>query len=619
MVAIRDLLNESEKGEFQNVVSWRNGTAESISDESLTDVESEESELRSGVLNNGADHFDAEIPCDWEFITGQRSDDDSCIGGPIPLVEEWSSTFGKNSKVAAEDSTWLGEELSRCSSLTTNPESELEQSVRLGDEEFISQFEKDLIAHEEAEREVELAQASLKGDLKRLMSVCCPQPDAERKRALDEVALIANRVGAEELSLISIIRGIYVAKNAREVSTPKQEHCEILGSGSSSCSHRSFDDVEELERTKKLCSHALASYGGAFDFLKTKDIYGCLEEELAAGEQKIRGQLGGGSFTLLGRETGICKPRYYVAVDHSINSIVLSVKGTSNFNDFLTDLSSDLHPIVAKLPPSHGEGESKLKSASVVGGVHRGFYQSAAHVLSGARDELLRLSDEHPGYDIFLTGHSLGASVASIATILLYKDEDFVKGANRTRCIAFGPAPSVTENVGEAFNGVITSYINKDDLVSGLEVHAAARFVDLCKGIEKLPLLTRLAIDFGLTRFVSGQLKNVGTSATEHLPMPVYTAGTVVHIRSKECCDRISYSKMQRVQNQSTNCSDPERVLYHHEELRRVADSIERVPTRRQKFQQVKISANAWLDHHPDNYVTTFAVLLAAKMVEVET
>ncbi|KAJ8904111.1 hypothetical protein NDN08_000639 [Rhodosorus marinus] len=606
-------------------MSLTKGTAESVMDEALTDsdVESEDSVLRSGVFNCKAGNIPEEARCYWDNLAEQLSDDGSCTSGPSTLLDEWSSTFGKNNTVSAEDAIHFDGELSRCSSLVTNAESELEQSVSQGDEDFISQFEKDLIARKEEEREDELAQASLKGDLKRLMSVCCPRPDAERKRALDEVAMIANRVGAEELSLMSILRGIQVAKNFPEVSRTRNEEHEILGRGTqapSGCAQPSPTDVEELERTNKLSSHALASYGGALEFMKTKDIYECSEEELAAEEQKIRGQLdpSSGNFTLVSGESGPCKPRYYVAVDHSIKSIVLSVKGTSNIDDVMTDLSPDLHPVVARAPPSHGECESTLKRPFVVGGVHRGFYQSAKHIVSGSRNELLRLSEEHPGYDIFLTGHSLGASAASLATILLYKDEDYVNRANRTRCVAFGPAPCVTEAIGEVFNEVITSYINNDDVVSAMEIHTAAQFVEMCKEIEKLPLLTRLAINFGFTRLVSGQIKKIRTCDVDRLQMRVYSAGTVFHIRSKEGCDRVTYRNMQKLQAQPKECSDPQRVQYHQEELRRVADSIEVVPARRQGFQDVTFSANAWLDHQPSNYVNIFGFLLAARRAEIE-
>mmetsp|Transcript_28310 Transcript_28310/g.111164 ORF Transcript_28310/g.111164 Transcript_28310/m.111164 type:complete len:249 (-) Transcript_28310:243-989(-) len=247
----------------------------------------------------------------------------------------------------------------------------------------------------------------------------------------------------------------------------------------------------------------------------------------------------------------------------------------------MTDLCPDLHPIVARMPPSHSEGESTVKPPFVIGGVHKGFYLSGKHIVSGARDELLRLSEEHPGYDIFITGHSLGASAASLATILLYKDKDYVNRANRTRCVAFGPAPCVTEAVGEAFNGVITSYIFNDDIVSAMEIHTAARFVEMCKEIEKLPFLTRLAIDFGLTRFVSGQLGKIRTPDVDQLQTRVYSAGTVFHIRSD-------------------------------------ADSIEMAPTRRQTFQDVSFSANALLDHYPAKYESAFGCLLAARRAEVE-
>mmetsp|Transcript_28310 Transcript_28310/g.111167 ORF Transcript_28310/g.111167 Transcript_28310/m.111167 type:complete len:121 (-) Transcript_28310:1178-1540(-) len=99
---------------------------------------------------------------------------------------------------------------------------------------------------------------------------------------------------------MSIFRGIRVARNCPEVAQTKKEDCEILGGcleAPSGCSQPAIADVEELERTRKLSSHAFAAYGSGLKLLKKKDIYDCSEEELAAEDQKNRGHVRSATIT----------------------------------------------------------------------------------------------------------------------------------------------------------------------------------------------------------------------------------------------------------------------------------------------------------------------------------
>uniref|UniRef100_A0A7S3EBN9 sn-1-specific diacylglycerol lipase n=1 Tax=Rhodosorus marinus TaxID=101924 RepID=A0A7S3EBN9_9RHOD len=437
---------------------------------------------------------------------------------------------------------------------------ELEASAAADSEEdTIELFQKALAAREQHRKELDLTHAKIRSDVK-IICACwrkdfgCrkPDPSDQRKQALDEFTLLLNELGAERLNMIDLVRGYRVMrKYPRVTRSPyddeeeapqtlnfdieEDENEEILSS------HGSLELDEEitqlhlsdLEKTHRLSLHAWAAYGKNFEG-EGKDFYEYTDDELAADREFTCGilKLHTRDLVKLSTSKGPFKPQFYVAVDHSIESIVVAVKGTTSFDDLMTDLSANSLPVVVRPPPWSTDFQSKR---AIVGGTHIGLFLSAKHVVSECRELLISLSAEFEDYDIFVTGHSLGGGAASVATILLYNDDEFLAKANPVYCVAIGPPPSVSEPIAEAYNDIITTFVNQDDLIPTLGVISVATYLELCKEVRKLPLRTRLAVDFGLSRVVSKRLEGIRLDDLARLTKyRLFLAGTVFHLKAKD-------------------------------------------------------------------------------------
>ncbi|KAK2716488.1 hypothetical protein QYM36_006841 [Artemia franciscana] len=114
---------------------------------------------------------------------------------------------------------------------------------------------------------------------------------------------------------------------------------------------------------------------------------------------------------------------HFIILDHQSRSIVVGVRGTKSINDVITDLTCDNVVIIEQRRPMY------------MG--HRGKVECATRIKRQIKDILLAVLEEHSNYGLVVTGHSLGAGVAAILSLLLRNS-----GSSRLsnlRCFAFSP------------------------------------------------------------------------------------------------------------------------------------------------------------------------------------
>ncbi|XP_072168397.1 diacylglycerol lipase-beta-like [Diadema setosum] len=143
---------------------------------------------------------------------------------------------------------------------------------------------------------------------------------------------------------------------------------------------------------------------------------------------------------------------FYVALDHSYKSVVISIRGTLSFKDMLTDVSADAEML------------------DVVGYeiyAHRGIVNNSKYILNKLKE--LNLLEEaferHPDYKLVVSGHSLGAGVAAILSILLREQYPDIK------TYAFAPPGGLINAEGVFYTqDFVTSVVLGEDIVPRMSV-----------------------------------------------------------------------------------------------------------------------------------------------------
>lgn len=113
----------------------------------------------------------------------------------------------------------------------------------------------------------------------------------------------------------------------------------------------------------------------------------------------------------------VAETPFFVAVDYTMNKIVISIRGTLSMKDILTDLNAegDVLPLVE---PREDEWFG-----------HKGMTQAAVYIKNKLDEENLierahnhNLSRNTQTFGLVIVGHSLGAGTAAILSILLKRN-----------------------------------------------------------------------------------------------------------------------------------------------------------------------------------------------------
>lgn len=164
--------------------------------------------------------------------------------------------------------------------------------------------------------------------------------------------------------------------------------------------------------------------------------------------------------------SGIGVPRHFIAVDDAKRAIVVALRGTNSISDVITDLLCGNEPFAG------GYAHGGMKSAA------ESLYTLIVPIL---RDAL----GDHPGYELVLTGHSLGAGVAILlCKVLLMNGFDNVRCFAIAPCPVFGPLSAIDEEWGER----IEAFVHHDDIVPQLSLFSARALALEIERVDELNL-----------------------------------------------------------------------------------------------------------------------------------
>lgn len=207
-------------------------------------------------------------------------------------------------------------------------------------------------------------------------------------------------------------------------------------------------------------------------------------------------------------ESKLYKPAHLMAVDHRTRSVVLAIRGSFELKDALTDVVA----VYQEFQCSNGE---KIVA-------HSGMLRAAQWVvddMAGALD----LATRRFGYSPVFVGHSLGAGVATIASIML-KDR-----FPDLKVYAFGPPCSVDKRTASSqwCREHIISVVNGNDLVSRLSIGSISDMKDILVRLESRNRIFSHLVPF--SNFESDQFSH-DISLPPDGPPKLCLAGRIIHI-----------------------------------------------------------------------------------------
>lgn len=191
----------------------------------------------------------------------------------------------------------------------------------------------------------------------------------------------------------------------------------------------------------------------------------------------------------------------FIAVDKEYKAVVLACRGTVGLSDILVDLTGEYIP-------------AKFESGE--GFVHGGIYGSAARLVSAngtVMSVLKKTLEEYPDYGLVTVGHSLGAGVAALLSLLLgcpaksMEDHDLSAAARGEHgrkpvpyvtspssglppgrpihAFCYGPPALLDAELAKSVSGLVTTVVYNFDMVPSVCIGTVRDFRDIAEVLEE--------------------------------------------------------------------------------------------------------------------------------------
>jgi hypothetical protein len=297
----------------------------------------------------------------------------------------------------------------------------------------------------------------------------------------------------------------------------------------------------ELEQLSRMMRFAAAAYGWqACHFLGIVPASGRLG---MTSDRACVVQLCGlarDEDVLLVEQAGeLYRPGHLVVLCRERRQVVVAVRGTMRAQDVLVDLVCESAELVSV---RDCEGEKTLR-----GQAHRGFLKSAQRLAGDLHELVARALRDNPGYELAITGHSLGGGVATLLALLWARVPQF-RDSN-VRAWAFAAPCAVCATISQApfTRKHVTSIVTGDDVVSRLGL---ATFKELQRAMVALAQSHNAALDDAAKQELLANLpaeedklfcggKVWWLSSREFQPHPVVEIDPVQELNSIELFDDI--------------------------------------------------------------------------------
>ncbi|GAB2271700.1 hypothetical protein Dimus_006532 [Dionaea muscipula] len=164
--------------------------------------------------------------------------------------------------------------------------------------------------------------------------------------------------------------------------------------------------------------------------------------------------------------------------------------------------------------------DNKLGQTAFDGGyVHNGLLKAARWVFDTEHEVLRELLERHPTYKLTLAGHSLGAGVAALLTMVVLQNRHVLGNIERKRmrCYSIAPTRSISLNLAVRYADVINSIVLQDDFLP----RTTAALEDVYKSLLCLPCVLCIMCLTDTCMLEEQRLKD---------PRRLYAPGRLYHI-----------------------------------------------------------------------------------------
>lgn len=178
-------------------------------------------------------------------------------------------------------------------------------------------------------------------------------------------------------------------------------------------------------------------------------------------------------------------PKFAIIRDEETRAVILAIRGTNSFTDIIIDLICD-------------------EEEFLDGYAHRGIMRGTKEVIEMAGPILKKTLGQNRDYQLFVTGHSLGAGTAQLATMeLILNKPKYLPRGTKVHCVALAPPPVYRSDtpVPEDISKALDIYINSQDCIPRTCLGSVARLVAMVRAVDKIKMSNyeKLKVIAGMT------------------------------------------------------------------------------------------------------------------------
>lgn len=221
------------------------------------------------------------------------------------------------------------------------------------------------------------------------------------------------------------------------------------------------DDLKRLSRAKYYSKYAIGAYGWMMYDLE--HCCGCLSRRTCNWNREtfLRvTQLPHEDLLLCQLESRLHMPAYYLCIDRKTNSFVIAVRGTLSVLDAITDMHAGSIPFPDAKSNHYAHQGIALNSLNLYN-----------EIIKNPNFIKYWSDPKHKDHNLVITGHSLGAGVASLLTILFKVQPDAPKITN-IHGYSYGCPLIVNHDLATHPDILesVTNIVHNDDVISHLSL-----------------------------------------------------------------------------------------------------------------------------------------------------